>query len=90
MKKDSKNLYGYTKQDIVNSINDELDIDKYTKMNDNTEEYYDILADEKKKKAKKKSKNHIFKFLIIILIILGIGGLGSYAYVKIYFTAVKF
>ena len=53
MKKDSKNLYGYTKQDIVNSINDELDIDKYTKMNDNTEEYYDILADEKKKKAKK-------------------------------------
>ncbi|HIS12943.1 MAG TPA: hypothetical protein IAB40_07550, partial [Candidatus Onthocola stercoravium] len=65
MKKDSKNLYGYTKQDIVNSINDELDIDKYTKMNDNTEEYYDILADEKKKKAKKKSKNHIFKFLII-------------------------
>ena len=90
MKKDSKNLYGYTKQDIVNSINDELDIDKYTKINDNTEEYYDILADEKKKKTKKKAKNHIFKFLIIILIILGIGGLGSYAYVKIYFTAEKF
>ncbi len=90
MKKDSKNLYGYTKQDIIIPINGGLDIDKYTKINDNTEEYYDILADEKKKKIRKKSKNHIFTFLIIILVILGIGGLGSYAYVKFYFTAERF
>ncbi len=69
-------LYGYTKQDIK-------------MINDDTEEYYDILADEKKKKGKK-PKKYFLGFLVILLIILGIGGVASYAYVKFYFTAEKF
>ena len=54
-----------------------------------TGEFYDILGDEKKKKKGKK-KNHVFTILIIFLVIFGIGGLGFFAYIKVYFTADRF
>ena len=82
-------LYGYDVQKIERVKVNEVANVKSDEDFEMTGEFYDILGDEKKKKKGKK-KSHVFTILIIFLVIFGIGGLGFFAYIKVYFTADRF